>query len=233
MKDMNNYSTYDDNDYRAPWLRLNKEQMSDPFGWLLSQRNIDVRAILLKMGYNDRQIGFLLYPNQIADKKPGFLQARQRIGQKAVQTYLKWVFDNEVKKNKIKLGESQLRKIVAESVKKVLKEGYEPSGSYQPFEKDYKGISYETDIDKDRLHTLDIRRDGYGDGQFNPRTGKYEDSIEYYADGMPYPSIDYLEGHDDEWKNDRIYPELEGNKKLKESVEKAVKSVLKEYLNKK
>lgn len=133
----------------------------------------------------------------------------------------------------VKLNESQLRKIVAESVKKVLKEGYEPSGSYQPFEKDYKGISYETDIDKDRLHTLDIRRDGYGDGQFNPRTGKYEDSIEYYADGMPYPSIDYLEGHDDEWKNDRIYPELEGNKKLKESVEKAVKSVLKEYLNKK
>ena len=119
---MNNYSTYDGNDYRAPWLRLNKEQMSDPFGWLLSQRNIDVRAILLKMGYNDRQIGFLLYPNQIADKKPGFLQMRQRIGQKAVQTYLKWVFDNEVKKNKIKLGESQLRKIVAESVKKVLSE---------------------------------------------------------------------------------------------------------------
>ena len=122
MKDMNNYSTYDGNDYRAPWLRLNKEQMSDPFGWLLSQRNIDVMAILLKMGYNDRQIGFLLYPNQIADKKPGFLQMRQRIGQKAVQTYLKWVFDNEVKKNKIKLGESQLRQIVAESVKNVLSE---------------------------------------------------------------------------------------------------------------
>lgn len=38
MKDMNNYSTYDDNDYRAPWLKLNKEQMSDPFGWLLSQK---------------------------------------------------------------------------------------------------------------------------------------------------------------------------------------------------
>ena len=122
MKDMNNYSTYDDNDYRAPWLKLNKEQMSDPFGWLLSQRNINVRAILHKMGYNDKQIGYLLQPNQIADKKPGFLQVRQRIGQKAVQIYLKWVFDNEVKKNKIKLGESQLRKIVAESVKKVLKE---------------------------------------------------------------------------------------------------------------
>lgn len=145
------------------------------------------------------------------------------------KTAKKKVNENSV----VKLGESQLRKIVAESVKKVLKEGYEPSGSYQPFEKDYKGISYETDIDKDRLHTLDIRRDGYGDGWFNPRTGKYEDSIEYYADGMPYPSIDYLEGHDDEWKRDRIYPELEGNKKLKESVEKAVKSVLKEYLNKK
>lgn len=145
------------------------------------------------------------------------------------KTAKKKVNENSV----VKLGESQLRKIVAESVKKVLKEGYEPSGSYQPFEKDYKGISYETDIDKDRLHTLDIRRDGYGDGWFNPRTGKYEDSIEYYADGMPYPSIEYLEGHDDEWKRDRIYPELEGNKKLKESVEKAVKSVLKEYLNKK
>lgn len=125
MKDMNNYSTYDDNDYRAPWLKLNKEQMSDPFGWLLSQRNINVRAILHKMGYNDKQIGYLLQPNQIADKKPGFLQVRQRIGQKAVQIYLKWVFDNEVKKNKIKLGESQLRKIVAESVKKVLKEEHE------------------------------------------------------------------------------------------------------------
>ena len=145
------------------------------------------------------------------------------------KTAKKKVNENSV----VKLGESELRKIVAESVKKVLKEGYEPSGSYQPFEKDDKGISYQTDIDKDRLHTLDIRRDGYGDGWFNPRTGKYEDSIEYYADGMPYPSIEYLEGHDDEWKRDRIYPELEGNKKLKESVEKAVKSVLKEYLNKK
>lgn len=125
---MNDYSTYNGkNDYRAPWLRLSKEQMSDPFGWLLSQRNINVRAILQQMGYDDKQIGFLLHPNQIASKKPEFLQARQKIGQKAVQTYLKWAFNNELKESKqpIKINESTLRKIVAESVKKVLKEEYD------------------------------------------------------------------------------------------------------------
>ena len=122
---MNYYSTDNEkNNYHAPWLKLNNEQMSDPFGWLLSQREIDVRAILHQMGYDDKQISSLLYPNQIAGKNPQFLQTRQKIGQKAVQTYLKWAFDNELKESKqpIKLSESQLKKIIAESMKKVLKE---------------------------------------------------------------------------------------------------------------
>ena len=122
---MNYYSTDNEkNNYRTPWLKLNNEQMSDPFGWLLSQREIDVRAILHQMGYDDKQISLLLHPNQIAGKNPEFLQTRQKIGQKAVQTYLKWAFDNELKESKqpIKLSESQLRKIIAESMKKVLKE---------------------------------------------------------------------------------------------------------------
>lgn len=182
MKDMNNYSTYDGNDYRAPWLRLNKEQMSDPFGWLLSQRNIDVRAILLKMGYNDKQIGFLLYPNQIADKKPGFLQMRQRIGQKAVQTYLKWVFDNEVKKNKIKLGESQLRKIVAESVKKVLKEGY-----YDP---DFRGPNDTDRLAGDILDFIDKNIEKY------QNANRYE-AVKQVLDACnPKNNITY--GHEDD-----------------------------------
>ena len=122
---MNYYSTDNEkNNYHAPWLKLNNEQMSDPFGWLLSQREIDVSAILHQMVYDDKQISLLLHPNQIAGKNPEFLQTRQKIGQKAVQTYLKWAFDNELKESKqpIKLSESQLRKIIAESMKKVLKE---------------------------------------------------------------------------------------------------------------
>ena len=297
MKDMNNYSTYDDNDYRAPWLKLNKEQKSDPFGWLLSQRHIDVRAILLKMGYNDRQIGFLLYPNQIADKKPGFLQARQRIGQKAVQTYLKWVFDNEVKKNKIKLGESQLRKIVAESVKKVLSEidwkTYANAANKR--RKQYRDeIKNGIDSDKwDRAQELDnaasrALSDKFGKNlktwgdNWNGETGDRHvmDADAPWTTGTnamgPEPTgYYYTSSKDRNWRNgsdeyqngdydlygdipldfknqseedkqnnnigreidnfthDRYAYDNEKGWHLKESVEKAVKSVLKEYINKK
>ena len=122
---MDDYSWREEkNDYRAPWLKLNKEQMSDPFGWLLSQRSVNVREILQQMGYDDRQIDLLLHPERATKMKPKFLEMRQRIGQKAVQTYLKQSFYNELKENKqsVKINESQLRKIVTESVKKVLKE---------------------------------------------------------------------------------------------------------------
>ena len=122
---MDDYSWREEkNDYRAPWLKLNKEQMSDPFGWLLSQRSVNVMEILQQMGYDDRQIDLLLHPERATKMKPKFLEMRQRIGQKAVQTYLKQSFYNGLKENKqsMRLNESQLRSVIAESIKKAVNE---------------------------------------------------------------------------------------------------------------
>ena len=128
MNNMNGYDNSRNNDYRAPYLQLDKQQMSDPFGWLQSQGSVNARAILKQMKLDDRMIDCLLR-NYCPDesKAQAFANYRQNIGRKAIQTYKKWQWDNELKEGKqtVKLNESQLRKIVAESVKKVLKEEYE------------------------------------------------------------------------------------------------------------
>lgn len=108
-----------------PWLNLNKEQMADPFGWLQSQGSINVRAILKSMKYDDRVIDCLI--NNKCPKpemQQSFEKQRQNIGQKAIQEYQKWALLHEGKKP-IKINESQLRKIIAESVRRVLKEEYD------------------------------------------------------------------------------------------------------------
>ena len=47
-------------DYAAPYLQLDKQQMSDPFGWLQSQGSVNVRAILKQMNLDERMIDCLL-----------------------------------------------------------------------------------------------------------------------------------------------------------------------------
>ena len=121
MNNMNGYDNSKNNDYRAPYLQLDKQQMSDPFGWLQSQGSVNVRAILKQMKLDDRMIDCLL-KNYCPDesKAQAFANYRQNIGRKAIQAYKKWQWDNELKEGK---QTAQLKKIVAESVKKVLEEG--------------------------------------------------------------------------------------------------------------
>lgn len=187
---MNGYdNTGYSHDYQ-PWLKLNKQQMADPFGWLQSQ-NVNVRALLKQMKLDDRWIDNILRGNPPReDMKQHYDKDRLSVGQKAIQFFQKQQLLHGLNEGrKVKLNEQQLRQVIKEAISEI---GNTPAGQWM-------------------LGRLAGRQQNRAQGKepgWNTRYGKIKNTTtdaEQYAKQQqqsPYDTYSFAQGRDlenDDW----------------------------------